>query len=132
MKEGTPYSVVIYFDSQFYTHSDFAQICNVIQNVDRNNILIGGGDLNARVADVKLQWKNYIYRVNPDPVINLHGLELLKICKSFKCYILNNLTKGNNIFDGKITFRKGERSSQNDILISKWKRCKKWLKLEPI
>ena len=35
--------------------------------------------------------------------------------------ILNNLTKGNNIFDGKITFRKGERSSQNDTLIANGK-----------
>ena len=58
------------------------------------------------------------YSKNCDLVTNSHGKTLKNICKSYKCYILNNLTLPDKQFDGKFTFRKGERKSQVDVCIS--------------
>ena len=43
----------------------------------------------------KFSQRNYAYIPNPDIILNSHGRELVKICESFKCYIVNNLPKGN-------------------------------------
>ena len=39
---------------------------------------------------------------------------MIKICKAFNFFFVNNLIE----FDGDFTFRKGDRKSQNDILIT--------------
>ena len=57
------------------------------------------------------------YLPNVDKTVNNHGNELLKICKSFKCYVVNNLKYNSKTFQGNFTFRKGERKSQNDIIV---------------
>ena len=107
-------------DSPYFNNEDFSPICNVIRKVDKKNVLIGGGDLNARIGDekIKLPQQNYKYRINPDHIVNAHGEEVVQICESFKCYVLNNLDKGDRKFDGKFTFNKGGRTSQNDIIIA--------------
>ena len=78
------------------------------------------GDLNSCIGDTKLKlsFPGYFYRQNPDKVTNSHGDEMINICKSFKCFFLNNLTKGDVEFDGDFTFVKGNRKSQNDILVA--------------
>ena len=88
--------------------------------VDKKNVLMGGGDLNARVGDVvlKLPKRKYFYRPNPDTVVNSHGIEITRICKSYNCILLNNLTKDETELDGKFTFHKGNRSSQNDVILT--------------
>ena len=50
------------------------------------------------------------YRENPDIKI--------QTCKSFKVYVVNNLTNGDVEYDGDFTFHKGDRKSQNDILLA--------------
>ena len=107
-------------DSHFFSHSDFARVCNVMRTVDNSNVLVGGGDLNARIGDVtkEIPLRNYNYRPNPDYTVNSHGTEPMKRCESFNCYIVNNLSKGSLIFDGKLTFQKGDRAAQNDIILA--------------
>ena len=74
----------------------------------------------ARVGDINLtlQSLGYKYRNNPHKIINSHGSKLLKICKSFKCFIVNDLTVENRVFDGDYTFTKGDKKSQNNIIIA--------------
>ena len=81
-------------DSFYFNHDDFSGVCNILTPKNQTNNVFGGGDMNARVGDVNLNLHSlcYKYRRNPDKIINLHGRELLKICKSFKCFIVNNLT----------------------------------------
>ena len=43
---------------------------------------------------------------------------MIKICKAFNFFFVNNLTKETTEFDGDFAFRKGDRKSQNDILIT--------------
>ena len=50
-------------------------------------------------------------------VMNAHGKELRKICRSFKCYVVNNLNFKKHIFDGGFTFHKNGNKSQNDLLL---------------
>ena len=75
--------------------------------------VVGGGDINSRVGDVTIK--------TPDQIVNSHGLEVIKICETFKCLILNNMSTDNKNFDGKFTFHKGDRKSQNDIVLSNFK-----------
>ena len=69
-------------------------------------------------ANLTLNTPQYSYRDNPDKVTNSHGKEMIKICKAFKFVFVNNLSKGDLKFDGDFTFHKGDRRSQNDILIT--------------
>ena len=66
--------------------------------------------MNGRVGDVKTKLPvGMVYRANVDSVVNDHGKEILKICKSFKCFIVNNLDFNGKKFDGDFTFQKGGR-----------------------
>ena len=78
----------------------------------------GGGDLNARVGNISQKLPaNCSYRKNIDNVINDHGKILRDICSSFNCYVLNNMNIGDLILDGHFTFQKGDRKSQNDLVL---------------
>ena len=42
----------------------------------------------------------------------------MNICKSFECYLVNNLNIGGKVFDGNFTFHKGSRMAQNDVILA--------------
>ena len=58
------------------------------------------------------------YKKNPDNIVNKHGKMIKNITKACDVYILNNLVIGNKEFDGKFTYTKGGRRSQNDQCLS--------------
>ena len=81
-------------DSIYYDEGSFAELGNVFSPLDSNYAVIGGGDLNSRVGNTTVvppiaQAK---YRPNPDTGGNSHGTLLKKICKTYNCFILNNLS----------------------------------------
>ena len=87
-----------------------------------NRIVIGGGDINCRIGNLLQKSRGkYKYRDNPDTETNSHGVFLVDICNSLKCFPLNNLTYNNKVFDGKFTFYKGRKKSQNDIILGNLK-----------
>lgn len=107
-------------DSIYYNETCFASIPNIFQNDDGSRVILGGGDLNSRVGNIvqTLPLLGASYRPNVDKMANTHGKLFKKICRSYNCYVLNNLTIGNKEFDGDFTFSKGGRKSQNDICVS--------------
>ena len=76
--------------------------------------------MNGRISDlpVTLPLINGSYRHNCDVTTNDHGKEIMNICRSFSCFPVNNLDMGQKHFDGDFTFRKGDRKSQNDIVLA--------------
>ena len=58
------------------------------------------------------------YLPNVDKIVNDSGKEILKICRSFRCFIVNNLQFQNKNFESDFTFYKGNRKSQNDIILA--------------
>ena len=107
-------------DSPYCDETDFSEIANVFTPVNSSHVIIGGGDLNARVGNImqKLPFDNCKYRQNVDITVNDYGRTLKKICVSVKCYVINNLNIGTKILDGGFTFEKGNRMSQNDLLLA--------------
>ena len=107
------------YDSAYYDITDFSNVANMFFPVS-DRIVVGGGDMNGRVGDVsyRLPSKSMNYVPNVDQVVNNHGNEIIKICKSFKCFIVNNLEYNSKIFNGDFTFHKANRKSQNDILLA--------------
>ena len=113
-------SYVAPYDSAYYDITDFSSIANQFYPSNHDQVVLGGGDMNGRVGDVsyRLPLKCMEYLPNVDKVTNNHGNELIKICKSFKCYVVNNLKFKSTTFKGDFTFYKGERKSQNDIALA--------------
>ena len=105
----------VYITPSDYDESSFAQLGNIFTPVDSNYGVIGGGDLNSRVGGIAATppLPQAKYRPNPDVGSNSHGKTLKKICKSFKCYVLNNLSLQDRGFDGKITYCKGDLCLSN-------------------
>ena len=106
-------------DSIYYKDEMFTTVANQFLLEDNNEkIVIGGGDINCRIGNLFQKLKrNYVYRDNPDTETNSHGTFLADICNSLKCFPLNNLTYKNKVFDGKFTYYKGDKKSQNDIIL---------------
>ena len=96
----------------------FTNISNIFNPINENHIVIGGGDLNARIGNINRKNFKGHYRKTPDTVVNTHGKSLLKICKNSDIYVINNLTYKSNHFDGNLTCHKGNKSSQNDICLT--------------
>ena len=112
-------SYIAPYDSAYYDITDFSCVANMFYPVDHNRIIIGGGDMNGRVGDVNYRLpKSMTYSPNVDKVVNSHGNEIISICKSFKCFIVNNLVYNTKTFMGDFTFNKANRKSQNDILLA--------------
>ena len=88
--------------------------------VNSSHIIIGGGDLNARVGNItqKLPFTNCKYRENADVTVNDYGRILRRICLSGKCYVISKLNIGTKMLDGGFTFQKGNRKSQNDLILT--------------
>ena len=71
------------YDSAYYDITDFSDVANMFVPVS-DRIVVGGGDMNGRVGDVsyRLPSKSMKYVPNVDQVVNNHGNEIIKICKS--------------------------------------------------
>ena len=105
-------------DSPYYSIGDFCNVANMFVPINYDRVVLGGGDMNGRIGDVKYTLPtNMEYLPNVDNVINDHGKEILKICRSFRCFIVNNLKIQNKIFKSDFTFFKGKTGSQNDICL---------------
>ena len=105
-------------DSRYYRDEQFTDAANMFNPVDADTDVMGGGDINCRVGNMRSSVKGVKYNPNPDKVTNSHGQLLRKICTSFKCIVLNNLTYNNYQFDGDHTYYKADKKSQNDICLS--------------
>ena len=106
-------------DSPYFDVTDFSKVANMFVPVNQNRVILGGGDMNGRVGDVKMNLPNSMsYLPNVDGVLNDHGKEITKICRSFKCFIVNNMKFKQKIFKSDFTFHKGDRKSQNDLLLA--------------
>ena len=109
---------IVPVDSPFADISEFSKVANMFCPKNKCTV-IGGGDLNARVGDIAQKLPtNCSYRKNVDREVNEHGKTLQEICKSYKCYILNNMDIGSITMDGNFTFHKGVRKSQNDLVLT--------------
>ena len=104
-------------DSSFFKDDMFSMVANQFEPESNDIVVLGGGDVNSRVADLVTPLRGGKYRENPDTEINSHGRFLAVICNSFKCYPLNNLTYKGKQFDGKFTYYKDKKKSQNDIVL---------------
>ena len=93
-------------------------IPNFFTPINSECIVIGGGDLNSRVYDTIKPPNLGFYRNNPDNKTNSNGRFLARLCQSYNIYVLNNLTFKQKAFDGKLTFQKADRKSQNDFCVS--------------
>ena len=113
-------SYIAPLDSPYADPMDFTNVANTFYSSDEGSIIFGGGDLNGRVGDVPQTITPFggLYRKNCDHVLNEHGREIIRICESFSCYVINNLNIHGKQFEGDFTFRKGNRTSQNDIILA--------------
>lgn len=107
-------------DSPYFDPADFSKLANKFTPIGNEQTVIGGGDINCRVGNGRLNLPEpgALYKHNVDEVINSHGRMLRKLCYSFKCFIVNNLVYAGKDFSSSYTFYKGNRKSQNDILLA--------------
>ena len=106
-------------DSRYFAPTDFSNVANVFVPVEENRVILGGGDLNGRVGNVKYQLPTGLsYAPNVDGIENDHGKEIIKICRTFKAFIVNNLKFKEKIFESTFTYQKGEKKSQNDLILA--------------
>ena len=106
-------------DSPYSNESDFVNLANVFSPKNSNRVIIGGGDVNSRVGDLKVKLPaKCSYRKNIDVVVNEYGKLLSSVCQSAKCFVLNNMNIGTLALDGDFTFQKGDRKSQNDLILT--------------
>ena len=81
--------------------------------------LIVTGDMNARVGTPEYNNQFFTHAMNPDPVINVNGGELLDLLERWdKMVILNGLVYNEKNFDSKFTYYRGRLRSQNDTILS--------------
>ena len=109
-------------DSMYFSEQCFYEIINILEPINSNYVIFGGGDMNSRIGNLfkslRPPTNDSFYRNNIDDITNSHGQLLYDICKAYKYYSLNNLTIYNTEFDGKFTFQKDIRKSQNDVCIT--------------
>ena len=110
---------IVPVDSPYFEDVAFANVANRFSPKDSTRVIWGGGDLNARVGDIKQKLPTQCsYRKNADEYVNDSGRTLISICSSFKCFVINNMNIGSTVCDGGFTFQKGGRKSQNDIILT--------------
>ena len=106
-------------DSPYSNEGDFAKIANMFSPKNCSSVIIGGGDVNSRVGDLKMRLPgNCSYRKNVDEVINEYGKILSSVCQSERCFVVNNMDIDSISLEGDFTFMKGGRKSQNDLVLS--------------
>ena len=128
-----PETIIVYFvgghrvfgnyivpaSSPFFDESYFTKIANRFFPKDSQFVVIGGGDLNARVGDIQQKLPPHCsYRKNIDETVNESGRMVRSICLSYNCFIVNNMNIGRFVCDGDFTFEMGGRKLQNDLLIA--------------
>ena len=105
--------------SPYFNDSYLSNVANRFLPKNSKRVVIGGGDLNARVGDILQKLPaNCSYRKNVDEVVNDHGHAIRSICSSYNCFVLNNMNIGSVVCDGDFTFEKGGRKSQNDLVLA--------------
>ena len=105
-------------DSRYFKASDFSKIASMFVQADEKSVILGGGDMNGRVGNIKYPLPKYMeYLPNVDTIVNDHGKEILRICQAFKVYVLNNLKTKEKRFQSCFTYKKGENESQNDLIL---------------
>ena len=57
----------------------FTNISNILNTINENHIVIGRGDLNARIGNINRKNFKGHYRKNPDTVVDTHGKSFFKI-----------------------------------------------------
>ena len=107
-----PPSESIYFCEEFLWDIPF-----FFTPKDSNKMILGGGDLNSRVGDLRNK-NTCIYKKNPDSETNSNGRSLKQICNKYNIRTLNNLSIDGKVFDGDFTFCKDNRKSQVDLCLS--------------
>ena len=113
-------SYIAPIDSPFCDPTDFTYVANAFVPTDNKCLVFGGGDLNSRIGDLPQERPppNFMYDTNCDDFINEHGKEVMLICNSFSCFVLNNLHSPSKHFPGDFTFQKSNRKAQNDLLLA--------------
>ena len=110
---------VVPADSPYFQEDAFSAVANRFYPKDSSNVVIGGGDLNARVGDINQRIPlNCSYKKNVDKEVNDSGRTIRSICASSNCFVINNMTIGPIDCDGDFTFKKGGRRSQNDLILT--------------
>ena len=105
--------------SPYFDEEAFTNVANRFSPKNSNYVVIGGGDINARVGDVQQKLPpTCSYRKNVDSVVNESGRTLRSICLSYNCFIVNNMNIGPIACMGDFTFEKGGRTSQNDLVLA--------------
>lgn len=101
-----------YSSPYFKDHIDYLETTLLCAEENENGLIICG-DLNSRIGNMN-NLNDYNYQENPDAVINQHGNEMLRIVKSGCVIPLNLLNVNGTNYDGGLTFRRGDKASQND------------------
>ena len=110
---------VVPSSSPYFNDSSLTNIANRFLPKNSQRVVIGGGDLNARIGDIQQKLPaNCSYRKNVDAVVNDSGHTIRSICSSYNCFVVNNMNLGSVVCDGDFTFEKGGRKSQNDIVLA--------------
>ena len=105
--------------SPYFDDSAISNVANRFSPKNRKHVVIGGGDLNARVGDIHQSLPtNCSYRKNVDEVVNESGRTVRSICSAYQCFVINNMNIGPIACDGDFTFEKGGRRSQNDLILA--------------
>ena len=105
--------------SPYFDDSAFSNVANQFLPRDSKLVVIGGGDVNARVGDIKQKLPiNCSYTKNVDDFVNDSGKTIHSICSSYKCFVVNNMKIGSVTCHGNFTFEKGGRKSQNDLILA--------------
>ena len=109
---------IVPMSSPYFVDGMFSCVANQFCPKNVKWVVIGGGDLNARVGDIKQKLPSYCsYRQNEDECVNESGITLRSICASYNCFVINNMSIGAVVCDGDFTFEKGGRRSQNDLIL---------------
>ena len=80
-----------------------------------------GGDYNARLGDLNIlsqrlmKWR---YTINVDTVTNSHGRLLAGVCELHNILPLNHCCYYEKVWDGKLTYHKAGKRSQNDFVLT--------------
>ena len=100
-------------DSTYYNPQAIASIQEHRKQAE-NMVLLG--DLNARIGPLdrfNRLHENIMYTVNPDPVTNANGRDVISLCTNNDLVPVNHLHTDTIKCDGGLTYRQGRRGYPN-------------------
>ena len=100
--------------SPYYNETYFENLKTVYDSLSQTYEILIVGDLNARISN-RFPQRGITYQINPDHVINNHGVQLNKVldsCDSLK--VVNGAITEKSVHDSRFTYFSGNRASQND------------------